>query len=170
MPEDSRSATGALIDAEHAAFLATAGVSISVGACNAERLPSLTRAIGCRIADDRSRVTVFVIVAQSREVLDDVRANGRIAVVFSEPHTHRTVQLKGEDAVAEGLIDGDRARIERYRDAFTAELGALGYSPLFTRTLLDCSGGEVVAVSFTPAAAFSQTPGPKAGAPLGDLR
>jgi hypothetical protein len=157
---------GALIDAEHAAFLTTAGVSISVGSRNADHLPNLTRGIGCRIADDRSRVSVFVIAEQSRDLLDDLRANRCVAAVFTEPHTHRTIQLKGRDAVIESLEAGDLKIIERYREVFTAELGALGYSGLFVRTLIDSSAGEVVAVSFSPAAAFSQTPGPKAGMPL----
>lgn len=170
MSDVSSSVSGALIDAEHAAFLTTAGVSISVGSRNAGHLPNLTRGIGCRISDDRTRVSVFVIAEQSRELLDDIRANRHVAVVFSEPHSHRTVQLKGGDALIESLAAGDRQIIARYRDAFTAELGALGYSGLFVQTLIDSSAGELVAVSFTPNAAFSQTPGPKAGAPLGDAR
>ena len=31
-------------------------------------------------------------------MLDDIAANGMIAVVFSQPSTHRTIQLKGTDA------------------------------------------------------------------------
>lgn len=170
MSDPSSSVSGALIDAEHAAFLTTAGVSISIGSRNADHLPNLTRAIGCRIADDRARVSVFVIAEQSRELLDDIRANRHVAVVFTEPHSHRTIQLKGSDALIESLAAGDRQILARYRDAFTAELGALGYSSLFVQTMIDSSAGEVVALSFTPNAAFLQTPGPRAGMPLGDAR
>jgi hypothetical protein len=158
-----------LIDAEHAAFLMR-GVSISVGSCDAEALPSLTRAIGCRLSVDRSRLSVFVSAEQSRDVLGDIRASGRVAVVFTEPSTHRTIQVKGADAVVEPLADGDLQRICTYREAFATELVALGYSSLFGRALVDFGAGEVVAVSFTPNAAFSQTPGPKAGTPLREAR
>ena len=158
------------IDAEHAAFIATAGVSISVGSSSADLLPSITRGIGCRIAPDRSRISVFVVADQARELLDDVRATRRIAVVFSEPHSHRTLQIKGRDAVVESLEPGDRERIERYRAAFTAELAAIGFGPLFTHALIDSGGGDVVALAFAPCAAFDQTPGPRAGEPLANAK
>ena len=174
MPNEPPSVPSAVpespIDAELAAFVTTAGVSISVGSASAELLPSITRGIGCRIAPDRRRVSVFVVAEQSREVLDDVRDTRRIAVVFSEPHSHRTLQLKGRDAVVESLDPGDRERIARYRTAFSAELGAIGFGPLFTHALIDSGGGEVVAIAFTPCAAFDQTPGPRAGEPLASTR
>lgn len=169
MPHEPPSAPGFVPDppigAEHAAFVTTAGVSISVGSASAALVPSITRGLGCRIAPDRRRVTVFVAVAASREVLDDVRETRRIAVVFSEPHSHRTLQVKGRDAAVEALAPGDRECIARYREAFTAELASIGFGPLFAHALTD-GGAEVVAIAFTPCAAFDQTPGPRAGAAL----
>lgn len=169
MANDTNVPSSPLIDDEHAAFV-TAGVSISVGSRNAEHFPNLTRGIGCRVDDGRARLAVFVVAEQSRELLDDIRANGHVAVVFSQPSTHRTVQLKGVDGEIETLLAGDRQRIERYRQAFTDELGTLGYGSLFVQALIDGSGGEIVAVCFTPSAAFQQTPGPLAGRPLGEAR
>jgi len=158
-----------LIDPAYAAFL-TAGVSISVGSRDAGHLPHLTRGIGCDVAGDRSRVRVFVIAEQSRELLDDIRANRRVAVVFSQPSTNRTVQLKGCDAAIESLAAADSHIVERYRDAFTDELGALGYNRRFVRALLDSTAGEFVAVCFAPSGAFLQTPGPNVGTAAGDAR
>ncbi|QTQ36510.1 Uncharacterized protein ToN1_23700 [Aromatoleum petrolei] len=170
MPDQPSSVSSAVpespIDADHAAFITTAGVSISVGSSSADLLPSITRGIGCRVVPDRLRASVFVVAEQSRDLLDDVRDTRRIAVVFSEPHSHRTLQIKGRDAVVEALEAGDRDRIERYRAAFSAELGEIGFGPLFTHALIDSGGGEVVAIAFTPCAAFDQTPGPRAGEPL----
>lgn len=158
-------ATEALIDPEHAAFM-TGAVSISVGSRDADHLPNLTRAFGCRVSADRRRVTVFVSTAQSRDVLADLRTNGAVAAVFTQPATHRTVQFKGRDAAVEPLADGDLARIERYREAFVAHLVPLGFSDLAIRMLVDCPAHELAAIAFTPCAAFSQTPGPHAGTPL----
>lgn len=166
MPVESSTPSPTPLDADTAAFITTSGVSISVGSANAGLLPSLTRGIGCRLAPDRSRISVFVVAEQSRGLLDDVRESGRIAVVFSQPSSHRTLQLKGRDARVEALVAGDRALIARYGQAFTAELGAIGFGPLFTHALIDSGGGEVVAIGFTPCAAFDQTPGPRAGEPL----
>jgi hypothetical protein len=99
-------------------------------------------------------------------MLADYRANGEIAVVVTLPSTHRTVQLKGDDAAVEPLQDGDHMLIARYREAFVKELTRLGYEPSLPELLLAGARGDVVAVGFTVCAAFIQTPGPAAGSPL----
>lgn len=170
MPVDSFPASETALDEGSAAFIAASGVSVSVGSASAVLRPSITRGIGCRLAPERTRVSVFVVAEQSRELLDDVRDTLRVAVVFSQPSSHRTLQLKGRDACVEALAPGDRALIERYGRAFSAELGAVGFGPLFTHALIDSAGGEVVAISFTPCAAFDQTPGPRAGEPLANAK
>ncbi|RJG06120.1 hypothetical protein D3870_08985 [Noviherbaspirillum cavernae] len=154
-----------VIDAEHAAFMES-GVSISVAACNPDRLPSQVRATGCRVAADRTRVTVFVSATQASALLADVRSNGVIAVVFSKPTTHRTVQIKGTDAQVTGLIDGDLQCVDRYRIDFATEVAPLGFGGPLIRTLLACPAADIVALRFTPSEAYSQTPGPRAGEPL----
>ena len=58
----------------------------------------MLRGCGCRVSRDRRRVTVLFDRTRSDHVLDDFVANGRIAVVFSQPSTHQTIQLKGADA------------------------------------------------------------------------
>lgn len=154
-----------VIDAEHECFIAGA-VSISVGTRSADRLPNLTRAVGCRLSPDRSRLHVLVSREQSAAVLADVADNREIAVVFSQPSTHRTVQYKGRDATIEATVDGDHERVERYRDAFVGELVPLGFSEHAVRSLVDCRLDDIVAIGFTPEKAFNQTPGPQAGLPL----
>jgi hypothetical protein len=64
------------------------------------------------------------------------------------------------------LAGDDPHRLVEYRERLAAQVAPLGYSELFVRTFLNVSPGDVVAIAFTPSAAFSQTPGPKAGAPL----
>lgn len=156
----------ALIDAGHAEFLQR-GVSISVAACDHDRVPTAARATGCRLSPDRRRITVFVSATQAASVLQCVRANAAIAVVFSEPSTHRTVQLKGTDASVGGPAQGDLNIVGGYRDAFARELEPLGYPEILIRTLLSYPSADIVGITFTPSEAFSQTPGPKAGEPLG---
>jgi hypothetical protein len=58
--------------------------------------------------------------------------------------------------------------IERYVRAFAADVTPLGFSEAYMRALLACPREDLVAVQFTIAAAFSQTPGPRAGEPLGN--
>jgi len=98
-------------------------------------------------------------------VLADLRANGRIAVVCSEPTTHRTLQLKGDDAQVLECGDDGEALVERHLQRFTDELADIGLPAEVARTLLRRDDG-LVALRFTVRQAYDQTPGPQAGAAL----
>lgn len=142
------------------------GVSINAGSCGAEGLPSQCRAFGCRVDVADGRLTVFLSRLPAADLLRDVQRSGAIAVVFSDPPTHHTMQLKGRDAREVPLEPGDAAMVEAYRTAFVRCLRPLGFQEPLVRALLDCPDSELVAVAFTPGTAFNQTPGAQAGAPL----
>lgn len=154
-----------MVDAAHAAFI-QAGVSISVGGCDRNNRPSLVRATGCRVSPDGRRLVIFVSVVQAAPLLQCIRDNGSIAVVFTQPSTHRTVQFKGIDAVLGVLQDGDLQCIRNYRDAFCSELEPMGFTRIQIRTLLAVPPADLVTLEFTPCEAYSQTPGPSAGEAL----
>jgi len=155
-----------VLDAEHAAFVQRPGISITAASRTAANLPQLGRALGCRIAPDRGRVTILLPADQYAPLVEALRASRAIAVVFSEPSTHRTIQLKGADAAIEPIMPGDLERAARWTDDFVAGLAALGYGAGMVRSFLWCDPAGLVAVGFTPQAAFEQTPGPQAGMPL----
>ncbi|HEY9197953.1 MAG TPA: hypothetical protein VIR60_01225 [Gammaproteobacteria bacterium] len=154
-----------LLDEARADFL-THHVSILVGSCSADCIPSVVRAYGCRVASDRRSVTVFLSVAQSQAVLRDLRAGGAIAVVFSRPTTHGTLQLKGARARIAPLDDDDREVMRAYGRSFREEIDAVHFHGVFSEAIMSGTEDEAVAVTFTPNAAFEQTPGPSAGQPL----
>jgi hypothetical protein len=149
------------IGPEQAALIARR-VSIIVGSRDARHCPHLMRAVGCRLSQDLRRVTLLMPQGSSREVLDDLRDNGQIAVVFSEPSSNRTLQLKGGDAAVRPCEPGDAALAERYLEGFVDEIGQLGFAAEVAHTMLG-HDDELVAVQFTIDAAFEQTPGPTAG-------
>jgi hypothetical protein len=153
------------LDAALAAFV-QGGVSLHAASRNAGNVPNLARALGCRVTPDGHRVTVFLQASHCATMLADFRDNGAIALVASQPSTHRTVQLKGRDATLEPLRDDDAVRIARYREAFEGELTSMGYAPQLPRAILAGPRSDFVAVAFTIAAAFEQTPGPGAGTAL----
>ena len=103
---------------------------------------------------------------QATQLLADVRRSGAVAAVFSKPSTHRTLQLKGRDAAILDADADDLLAVARYRDAFVAETSALGHPAHLIGAMFDCPDKDIVAISFTPDAAFSQTPGPQAGQAL----
>jgi hypothetical protein len=155
-----------VLDAEHAAFI-QGGVSVVVAARDARLVPRVCRAIGCRVSADRRRVTVYLTAFQAASVLAAIRAEGAIAVAFNQPSTHRAYQLKGADAsvVALDRVDVEQAR--RYVDAFCTDIALLGYAAAYGRALLWFDPAELTGVAFTPNAAFTQTPGPRAGERIG---
>jgi hypothetical protein len=159
------SKTAVALDPELVAFM-QGGVSMHAASRDANLVANLSRPLGCRVSADRTRVTIFLLASHSGGMVADFRANGRIAVVFSLPSTHRTIQLKGEDAAQEPLQEGDHIVIARHRAAFVAELASLRYDPSLPEKLMAGSRGDVLAVSFTVTEAFIQTPGPTAGTPL----
>lgn len=161
-----RTPEAVLLDEARAAFIQRF-VGINVAARDADRLPSVTRGLGCKVSTDRREVTVFVSVPRAERVLAALRDNGVIAVVFGQPTTHASLQLKGSDARIGPLEDGDRAVIEACRESFVADLAQVGYTPEFARASVPSSDEELVAVRFTPSAVFDQTPGPGAGQRLG---
>ena len=157
--------SAAPIGAEQAAFIC-GGVGVSAATCRAGALPNIARATGCRVSFDRRVVTLLLAATPGAAVLDDVRRTGVIAVVFTQPSTHRTLQLKGNDARIVPLEAGDLDLLERYVRAFAADVAPFGFSEAYMRALLACPPDDLIAVQFTIAAAFSQTPGPRAGEPL----
>jgi hypothetical protein len=150
------------LDEANAAFI-RCGVMVSVASRNARHVASLSRALGCRVAPDRRRVSAFLPASQCETLLRDLRDTGTIAVVFSQPSTHRTIQLKGTDAALGPLAAGGTALIDANIDALVKDVVPLGYTEVMVRTLLAYEPGDVVEVTFTPTAAFAQTPGPQAG-------
>jgi hypothetical protein len=157
------------LDEEHAAFI-QGGVSIVASSCSTQHVPSIGRIAGCRVAPDRRRITVFHAASQAAQVLADVRAGGRIAVVFSRPTTHRSFQLKSDDATARAPTADELAVVHHHTEAFAAEIALLGHPHEHACALLACADEDLVAIDFTPNAAFEQTPGPSAGKqiPLGN--
>ncbi len=151
-----------LLTEEHVEFI-TSEVSISAASRDVRRVPSLCKVIGCRVSDDRRRVTVLVDGPANARLLADVRATQAIAVVYSLPSTHRTMQLKGSDATIEDIRPGDPELAKAHCRAFCEHLVNFGYPRGFAQALHDCPPDHLVAIAFTVGDAFAQTPGPGAG-------
>ena len=154
-----------LLDAETIEFV-TRRVSMSVAGRDAGNRPSLVRGCGCRVTPDGRRMTVFVSRPQAAALLRDIEANATIAVVFSRPTTHRTMQFKGSDAQVLPLAPGDAQLVSAFVGSFVVELSPLGHAAPFVHAVLGTRPEDLVAIAFTPSDGYAQTPGPGAGAPL----
>lgn len=151
-----------ILDAKQAIFL-SGPVAINVASHDPALTPSVARGFGCRVSGDLRQVTVFVSVLRSRALLRDLGAGAPIAVVFTRPKTHETLQLAGTNAEVRSLTQGDQELVRAYGEAFGTEIRALGYADYFTRAITAPVEEETIALAFTPEAVFEQTPGPSAG-------
>jgi hypothetical protein len=154
-----------LLSPEHIAMV-DRGVSVIVASRDAALRPSIMRGVGSAISADGTQVTVFLRRSQSRQLMQDIEAGGGLAVVFSEPPTHRTLQLKARQASLRPASPTDQPQLARYLASMQGELAQVGYGPEFAAAMLSAPLEDVVAVQFTPESAFDQTPGPRAGIPL----
>ena len=154
-----------LLSGEHIAMIRR-GVSAIVGACDAGLQPSIMRSVGSTVTPDGATVTVYLMRQQSRQLLQDIASTGRLAVVFSEPSTHRTVQVKARGARTRAAEESDLPLLQGYLESMERELGLIGLPPAFARAMLAHRPRDLVAVSFEPDEAFDQTPGPRAGRAL----
>ncbi|MCP8689320.1 hypothetical protein [Marinobacterium sedimentorum] len=144
----------------------TSQLSIQVAACSDAGEPTLARALGARMSADGHRLALMVPVSQARELLTCIAANGHIAAVFNEPETHRTVQLKGNDARIEAISAADAAALGPYVERLARRLQHYQVPEAFSRAFYAADPADLVAVSFSPSAVYGQTPGPHAGEPL----
>ena len=90
-------------------------------------------------------------------------ATGAIAVVFSSPSSHLSLQVKGARVQLRAGTAADQPVLQRYLCSMEQELQRVGYAAPFARAMLAHAFDDLVALSFEPVAAFDQTPGPKAG-------
>ena len=142
-------------------------VGIVVSTCDARLQASVAFALGCRVWPDRKRVSVMLCPSQAATLIADIEATGRVAVNFSRPSNNRSAQLKGSDAHIEPPRALDFACVAKHTQDFIDELLPMReMSEAALRAIFHHAPDDLVVISFSPEAAFSQTPGPGAGAPI----
>ena len=155
---------GGVLTRELADFC-TSGVSIVLASSEGVGRPVVGRGLACRIDDD-GRMRIVLRRSSNRTLLQALEGGGRIAATFTQPTTHRSIQVKARGAaVAEpGIADGPAAVSQTL--AFRRELVDVGYPDMFAAPYVAFEPHELVALDFLPEQAFVQTPGPSAGSPL----
>jgi len=156
------------IDDELKTFL-EGPLSVLVGTRDSRLIPEITRAWGPRVSEDRRRISLCVPAATSGKTIDNLEANGEIAVTCSPPTNYHTFQLKGHRAISAEPDSMDLEAVERHRDAFARVNERLGQPrrqvEAFWRGEIETSPA-LVRIFFAPEQVFDQTPGPGAGRKL----
>ncbi|MEY2397588.1 MAG: hypothetical protein QOJ00_762 [Actinomycetota bacterium] len=107
------------------------------------------------------RVRVL-INAEARRTFECVTAGTRIALLFSDIGTFRSLQMKGAaTGAAQPSTPDDMARFRRYEEHFGIALAQIGHPPRLNMSMRPLG---VFAVEVDVEQMFDQTPGPGAGA------
>jgi hypothetical protein len=143
--------------------LLQSGLDIIVATRDAALAPECTTAMGVRAHRDRRTLTVYLPKEGAEPTLKNLADNGEIAVTFCRPSDHKTVQLKGRATSVTDSRPEDRELQERYRAALAEQFAIVGVPRAITRRMC---WWPSVAIDVEVREAFTQTPGPRAGAPL----
>jgi hypothetical protein len=139
-------------------------VSLFVAASDAARRPLIARAFGCRVATDGSEAVTWIAAGPSSAVASALGAGGALALTASHVSNYQTVQVKSTDARTAPIAARDYAAVLAYQDGFCRVTTSLGYPEHVMRRMLRARPADMVAIHFTPATVFRQTPGLGAGA------
>jgi hypothetical protein len=157
-----------LIDRAWVPFL-EGGVSIVLATAGDDLTPDLVQVVGCRVLID-GRIVLSLSRAQGENVVESLLAGRPLAVTFSSPTTFRTLQITAARADVGPPTRADLDAHARYVEAFRAELAKVGFGGSYADAIVGTDVDSLVVVTFTPNAAFEQTPGANAGRPLGEPR
>ena len=113
------------------------------------------------------QLKIFLREPANVPLLAALAGGSAIALTFSEPRTHRSIQVKADRAKQVELEADDLALIARQVAIFESELVFVNYTPRFAAYYCAYRDEEVVALELSPRNAFVQTPGPGAGEQLG---
>lgn len=141
------------------------GISIVLGSCDRDRHPVVGRGLGCAV-DGNGLVRIVLRKSSNAAVLQSVAGGAGVAVTFTRPRDHRSIQLKAASArlAAAGPQDASLAAAQTM--GFVTELTNVGYPEAFATRYCAFEAGDLAALEFVPQDAFVQTPGPRAGSAL----
>ncbi|MBL0418781.1 pyridoxamine 5'-phosphate oxidase family protein [Ramlibacter sp. AW1] len=146
-------------------------LSVVVGTCGSVGRPHAARAVGCCVSPDRGSVTVVLQASTATQSLDDLRSDRRIAVVFSDPLTHHSLQVKGTAERIEPAGPAGRELSQLWVRAFAHRLKGTvpdTWTPeALAGVMLTGAADDLFFVTVRLRAIFDQTPGPAAGAAVG---
>ncbi|PWW03741.1 hypothetical protein DFR52_101427 [Hoeflea marina] len=142
--------------------LCQVGASIIFGVRGLDGAPIAGLGLACRIVDNR-QVRLLVLRKPNDDALMALTRDSRIAATFTRISDHRSIQLKGLDAVIGAVQPEDLRAATRQARAFRDMIIDLELGDAFAAAYCSYEPAELVAIQYTPDQAFTQTPGPGAG-------
>jgi hypothetical protein len=152
-----------VLDPDSITFL-EGGCALIVGTVSPDGEPFVTRGWGLNILGGEPLTARLLLAAEDTRALELLGGGAQIAYTATDVPTLRSMQLKGRCLVVEAATDEDRARAQRYADAFFGDILTVDrHAPEAVDRLLPC---DYAASVVTVEQVFDQTPGPGAGVPM----
>ena len=151
-----------MISADLVPFIES-GVSILIGTRDANLVSECSRGLGARVEPGNAEITTFVSEPIAGRTLENVAGNHRIAVCFTRPIDHYSIQVKGRVLEVREASADELELVDRYRGAVARTLAEIGLPTRFTMRI---ASRPCWAVRFSAESMFVQTPGPGAGDPM----
>ena len=142
------------------------GVTLRVGSSTPEGQPELAFAHAAWALPD-GRIELLARSEAGAELLDAIRATGRVAVSAGLPITCRVLHVKGVDAEVLPPHAEQGPKFAHCFEAWLRQIELFGADRRQVNAVLgDLTLDDLSCVRFTPLAAWDQTPGPGAGQPI----
>lgn len=141
------------------------GVSVILAAGGPGEPPVAGVGSGCRMLPGGT-MRLLLHRSGNEVLLAAAERGGLVSATFSQPLTHRSIQVKGRLASIAPAAEGDGDLAARQMAGLHRELLIIGDKPAFSEAYCDVRAADLVAVEIILDAAFVQTPGPGAGAEL----
>lgn len=152
------------LTAELAAFMQS-GISIILASVDDDGSPLPGKAQGCRV-DPSGTVRVTIIAQPYARLLGALSRGHPVALTFSRPEDHRSIQIKSASARLVEPEREDREAALVQGAGLSDQLVLVGYDRAFSDAYVSCEHSDLAVIAFVPEHAFVQTPGPGAGTTL----
>jgi hypothetical protein len=160
-PAATNEAPGALRITEPLVELIHGGNVMALGTRNERLTPHVVRANGALVSSSRDRVAVLLPGIECGPAIENLGANGRVAFLVVDPHTHSGYQFKGRYLEHRQATADELAISDIHRAKLLAKLS--GFYPTFERIYDHYAPAQPICVVIEVHEIYDQTPGPKAG-------
>ena len=141
------------------------GTSVVIASCDTDGHPVVGRGLAVRM-DGTGQVRVMLRQSSNTALFQAVRDGGGLAVTFTRPSTHRSIQLKAACAHIGARTAADEEVARAQTASLVADLVVCGYDEALCRTYCAFEPQDLAALEFVAGRVFEQTPGPGAGCAL----
>ncbi|MEO3865881.1 hypothetical protein [Rheinheimera fenheensis] len=157
-----------LIDEELSAFLSS-HVSLHLSCVTSSLRTSIVRCVGARVDNVKQKISLLIPGSQAREIIEHIGRKTAVAVVFTDPETYRSIQIKSNNATIETSVASDVQLHQDYIKKFTERLRVYNIPPSYVHTLCYCQSADLQVITLSPQQLYDQSPGRLAGTLLGTI-